>query len=69
LPYSLIAAVVGEMLLARAGLGYLLMYASQQIDMTGMFAALVILMVAGVLVGEAVNLLERHIMRWRILSV
>jgi NitT/TauT family transport system permease protein len=69
LPYSLIAAVVGEMLLARAGLGYLLMYASQQIDMTGMFAALVILMVAGVLVGEAVNLLERHVMRWRILSV
>jgi ABC-type nitrate/sulfonate/bicarbonate transport system permease component len=37
--------------------------------MTGMFAALVILMVAGVLVGEAVNLLERHVMRWRILSV
>jgi NitT/TauT family transport system permease protein len=69
LPYSLIAAVVGEMLLARAGLGYLLMYASQQIDMTGMFAALVILMVAGVLVGEAVNLLERHVMRWRVLSV
>jgi NitT/TauT family transport system permease protein len=69
LPYSLIAAVVGEMLLARAGLGYLLMYASQQIDMTGMFAALVILMVAGVLVGEAVNVLERHVMRWRILSV
>jgi ABC-type nitrate/sulfonate/bicarbonate transport system permease component len=57
------------MLLARAGLGYLLMYASQQIDMTGMFAALVILMVAGVLVGEAVNVLERHVMRWRVLSV
>lgn len=69
LPYSLIAAVVGEMLLARSGLGFLLMFASQQIDMTGMFAALVILMVAGVMVGELVNLLERHIMRWRLLSV
>jgi NitT/TauT family transport system permease protein len=69
LPYSLIAAVVGEMLLARAGLGYLLMFASQQIDMTGMFAALFILMVAGVAVGEVVNLLERHLMRWRVLSV
>jgi NitT/TauT family transport system permease protein len=68
LPYSLIAAVVGEMLLARAGLGFLLMYASQQIDMTGMFAALIILMIAGVLVGEAVNLLERRVMRWRVLS-
>lgn len=69
LPYALIAAVVGEMLLARAGLGFLLMSASQQIDMTGMFAALVILMIAGVLVGEAVNLLERRVMRWRVLSV
>lgn len=69
LPYSLIAAVVGEMLLARAGLGFLLMRASQQIDMTGMFAALVILMIAGVLVGGAVNLLERRVMRWRVLSV
>jgi NitT/TauT family transport system permease protein len=69
LPYALIAAVVGEMLLARAGLGFLLMFASQQIDMTGMFAALVILMIAGVLVGEAVNLLERRVMRWRVLSV
>lgn len=69
LPYSLIAAVVGEMLLARAGLGFLLMSASQQIDMTGMYAALVILMLAGVIVGEAVNLLERRVMRWRVLSV
>jgi NitT/TauT family transport system permease protein len=69
LPYSLIAAVVGEMLLARKGLGFLLMFASQQIDMTGMFAALFILMAAGVAVGESVNLLERRIMRWRVLSV
>jgi NitT/TauT family transport system permease protein len=69
LPYALIAAVVGEMLLARSGLGFLLMFASQQIDMTGMFAALVVLMVAGVVVGEAVNWLERRVMRWRTLSV
>jgi NitT/TauT family transport system permease protein len=69
LPYALIAAVVGEMLLARSGLGFLLMFASQQIDMTGMFAALVVLMVAGVAVGEAANLLERRVMRWRTLSV
>jgi NitT/TauT family transport system permease protein len=68
LPYSLIAAVVGEMLLARAGLGYLLMNASQQIDMTGMFAALFILMLVGVAVGESVNWVERRAMRWRVLS-
>jgi NitT/TauT family transport system permease protein len=69
LPYSLIAAVVGEMLLARAGLGYLLMNAGQQVDMTGMFAVLFILMAAGILVGESLNWVERRVMRWRILTV
>ncbi|MEA2879273.1 MAG: sulfonate transport system permease protein [Hyphomicrobiales bacterium] len=68
LPYALIAAVVGEMLLARAGLGYLLMSASQQIDMTGLYASLIILMVAGVLVGESVNWVERRVLRWRTVS-
>lgn len=69
LPYSLIAATVGEMLLARSGVGFLLMYASQQIDITGMLAALVILMIAGVVIGETANLIERRVLRWRSLSV
>ena len=68
LPYSLISATVGEMLLARAGVGFLLMYASQQIDITGMLAALTILMIIGVAIGEAANALERRILRWRILT-
>jgi NitT/TauT family transport system permease protein len=68
LPYALIAATVGEMLLARAGLGFLLMNASQQIDMTGMFAALIILMALGVVVGASVNLFERRALRWRTLA-
>ena len=65
LPYSLIAATVGEMLLAREGMGFLLMQASQQIDMTGMFAALFVLMAAGVAVGEFANACERRLLRWR----
>ena len=69
LPYSLIASVVGEMLMARAGLGFVLMNASQQIDMTGMFAILIVLMAVGVCVGESVNVFERRVMRWRALSV
>jgi NitT/TauT family transport system permease protein len=69
LPYSLISATVGEMLLARSGIGFLLMYASQQIDITGMLAALTILMIIGAVIGEAANRLERRIMRWRIVTV
>ncbi|MGN6572145.1 MAG: ABC transporter permease [Pseudolabrys sp.] len=68
LPYSLISATVGEMLLARAGIGFLLMYASQQIDITGMLAALTVLMIIGVAIGETANALERRILRWRILT-
>lgn len=65
LPYSLIAATVAEMLLAREGMGFLLMRASQQIDMTGMFAALFVLMAAGVAVGGVANAFERRLLRWR----
>ena len=45
------------------------MNASQQIDMTGMFAILIVLMAVGVCVGESVNVFERRVMRWRALSV
>lgn len=66
LPYSLIAATVCEMLLAREGLGFLLMSAGQQVDMTGLFAAMTVLMTVGVAVGAIANALERRLLRWRI---
>ena len=69
LPYALIAAVVGEMLLSRQGLGYLLMQASQQIDMTGVYAALVVLLVAGITIAAVANAIERRMLRWRGRSV
>lgn len=65
LPYALIAAVVGEMLLSRQGLGYLLMQSSQQIDMTGVYAALLVLLAAGVIVAGIANAIERRMLRWR----
>lgn len=69
LPYALIAAVVGEMLLSRQGLGYLLMQASQQIDMTGVYAALLVLLAAGVIIAAIANAIERRMLRWRGRSV
>lgn len=65
LPYALIAATVGEMLAARQGLGYLLIRATSQIDMTGVYAALLVLMVVGVIVGECAARLENWLLRWR----
>jgi len=64
LPYALVAATTGEMLAARRGLGFLLSDAAAQFDMTGLYAALVVLMLLGLAVSEAAARLERHLLRW-----
>lgn len=55
LPYALTAAVAGEMMVSREGLGHLLAEAALMIDMTGVYAALAVLMLIGVLVDAAVG--------------
>lgn len=65
LPYALIAAVIGEMMVSRAGLGHLVSRAGQQFDMTGIYAGLFVLMILGSVLNEAVALLERRLLRWR----
>ena len=65
LPYALVAATTGEMLAARRGLGFLLSDAASQFDMTSLYAALFILMLLGLAVGETANWGERHLLRWR----
>jgi NitT/TauT family transport system permease protein len=53
------------MLAARRGLGFLLSDAASQFDMTSLYAALFILMLLGLAVGETANWGERHLLRWR----
>lgn len=65
LPYALAAATTGELLAARRGLGSLLAQAAHQFDMTGVYAALLVLMAIGILVSESANRLERRLLRWR----
>jgi NitT/TauT family transport system permease protein len=65
LPYALIAATVGEMMLARNGLGFLITQFAGQYDMTGVYAALVVLMVLGVILAEIAARSEAWILRWR----
>jgi len=65
LPYALAAATTGELLASRRGLGALLAHAAQQFDMTGVYAALVVLMAIGILVSEAAAWIERRMLRWR----
>ena len=65
LPYSLGAAIVGEMLASRNGLGSLLSSSAAQFDMTGVYAVLFILMVLGMVLADLAVRLETFLLRWR----
>jgi NitT/TauT family transport system permease protein len=64
-PYSLIGAVVGEIMASNRGLGYLLIHAQGQYDTAGVFAAIIILMLMGLLLNEVVNRSETYLLRWK----
>lgn len=65
LPYAFIAAVIGEMMLSREGLGHLITKAAQQFDMTGVYAVLFLMMVLGALINDVTARVERRLLRWR----
>lgn len=65
LPYSLIAATVGEMMLSRAGVGNYIVTSASQFDMTGVYTGLLVLMVLGAVFSEAARLLEGRLLSWR----
>jgi len=67
-PYALIASVIGEMIAAKAGLGFLIMRASQQFDTVGIFAALTILMLVSVALEPLITLVERRSAVWTTLG-
>jgi sulfonate transport system permease protein len=64
-PYSLIGAVVGEIMASNKGLGYLLMHSQGQFDTAGLFAAIFVLMIMGLLINEVVNRAEARLLRWK----
>jgi NitT/TauT family transport system permease protein len=64
-PYAFAAAVTGELLAAREGLGSLLSRAAAQFDMTGLYAALLVLMAMGIAASAATLVLERRLLKWR----
>jgi len=63
--YSVIGAVIGEWVGAKAGLGYLMLYANRLVQVDLLFAAILVLSALGIgLFGTAV-MLERALMPWR----
>lgn len=61
---AVVGAVVGEWVGANAGLGYTITYAQSQLETTLTFAAIAILVVMGVVLFLAVNLLEKLLVPW-----
>lgn len=62
---AVVGAIVGEWVGADSGLGYLLVYANTFLDSTLLFAALVLLVVIGVVLFALVGGIERLLMPWQ----
>jgi NitT/TauT family transport system permease protein len=62
---SLVGAVVGELIGANRGLGWYVVRAGGQLDTTGVFTGLFLLMLIAMIANQIVFLIERRVLRWR----
>jgi ABC-type nitrate/sulfonate/bicarbonate transport system permease component len=62
---SLIGVVVAEFFSSSAGIGYRLNIATQTFDITEVYAMVVLLAVAGIVLAQLVQVFERRIDRWQ----
>jgi NitT/TauT family transport system permease protein len=67
-PYALIGAVLGEMIAANRGLGYLVQFSGAQFDAAGVFAVLVVIALLAVALNLAVEIVQERVERWRVVS-
>ncbi|HHX75279.1 MAG TPA: ABC transporter permease [Firmicutes bacterium] len=60
-----VGVIVGEFLVSRAGLGYLIVYGGQVFRLDLVMASVIILSLAAALMYQAVVLLEKYALKWR----
>jgi len=65
IPYTMVAAVVGELIASQKGLGFLINDASSVMDTTGVFAGLFNLMVIGLILNQVVEYAEKKVLHWK----
>ena len=65
IPYTMVAAVVGELIASQKGIGYLINDASSVMDTTGVFAALFNLMLIGLFLNAVVEHAEKKVLHWK----
>ncbi len=61
---SVIGAIVGEFVGARAGLGYLILIRNFNLDMAGVFSILIVLSLMGISLHLIINWLQRRVVFW-----
>ncbi|MEP9350750.1 ABC transporter permease [Xanthobacter sp. KR7-225] len=64
-PYALIGAIVGEIIAANRGIGYILSDAAAQFDTAAVFAALIGIVVLSLIFNGIVRFAERALMPWK----
>lgn len=64
-PYSMIGAIVAEMLAANQGLGYMLERSASQFDTAGVFASLIGIVLLSLTLNLITRAIERSLMPWR----
>lgn len=65
---AILGTIVAELYTAQGGLGALLQHSATSFEMNQYFAAVIVLMVVGVVVSKALRLLETHAAKWRVLA-
>lgn len=65
IPYALIGAVIGELVAANRGIGYLVSDSASRFNTAGVFAALVVLTLLAWLLNFVVSLIDARLSRWR----
>jgi len=63
--YSLVVLVAAEMIGAKAGLGYLVIYSQYNFQIPQMYAGILTLMLAGILYNQLLLALERRFTSWK----
>lgn len=67
-PYALIGTIIGEMIAANRGLGYLVQRSGSEFDTAGVFAALVVIAVLAVIFNDVVERIQGRLQKWKEVS-
>ncbi len=62
---SLVGTIVGEFLVSKEGLGYLIVYGGQVFNMGLVMASVLILCIVAIVLYYAISILEKRVVRWK----